>query len=194
MRLACATRLLGHDRRLLFGQKSLPGVGPALLAALLFGPSTPLAKLLVTSVSPVLFAGLFYGGSMSQGHPGHEQHKASERCLRNRQSANPVRYFREVIDCIQGTKRADPLVRSPRQHCRQPARSCAIGSNAANEPTPAAPSGSVASQKTPCPTLLARQWKRSDRFRWLFGNGLKRQLSMPQLGGPTGGAKPFAAA
>ena len=41
----------------------LPGIGPALLAALLFGASTPLAKLLVADVSPVLLAGLLYAGS-----------------------------------------------------------------------------------------------------------------------------------
>jgi len=40
-----------------------PGIGPALLAALLFGASTPLAKLLVTDVTPVLLAGLLYAGS-----------------------------------------------------------------------------------------------------------------------------------
>lgn len=40
-----------------------PGVGPALLAALLFGASTPLAKLLVADISPILLAGLLYAGS-----------------------------------------------------------------------------------------------------------------------------------
>ena len=40
-----------------------PGIGPALLAALLFGASTPLAKLLVADVSPMLLAGLLYAGS-----------------------------------------------------------------------------------------------------------------------------------
>ncbi len=40
-----------------------PGIGPALLAALLFGASTPLAKLLVADISPVLLAGLLYAGS-----------------------------------------------------------------------------------------------------------------------------------
>ncbi len=39
------------------------GVGAALLAALLFGLSTPLAKRLLTGVSPVLLAGLLYLGS-----------------------------------------------------------------------------------------------------------------------------------
>lgn len=39
------------------------GIGPALLAALLFGASTPLAKLLVADISPVLLAGLLYAGS-----------------------------------------------------------------------------------------------------------------------------------
>ena len=41
----------------------MPGIGPALLAALLFGASTPLAKLLVVDISPVLLAGLLYAGS-----------------------------------------------------------------------------------------------------------------------------------
>jgi len=40
-----------------------PGIGPALLAALLFGASTPLAKLLVVDTSPILLAGLLYAGS-----------------------------------------------------------------------------------------------------------------------------------
>jgi drug/metabolite transporter (DMT)-like permease len=40
-----------------------PGIGPALLAALLFGASTPLAKLLVADISPVMLAGLLYAGS-----------------------------------------------------------------------------------------------------------------------------------
>lgn len=40
-----------------------PGVLPALLAALLFGAGTPLAKLLLQSVSPWLLAGLLYLGS-----------------------------------------------------------------------------------------------------------------------------------
>lgn len=43
--------------------KWAPGIGPALLAALLFGASTPLAKLLGADVSPVLLAGLLYAGS-----------------------------------------------------------------------------------------------------------------------------------
>lgn len=43
--------------------RSLPGIGPALLAALLFGASTPLAKLLVANIPPVLLAGLLYAGS-----------------------------------------------------------------------------------------------------------------------------------
>lgn len=41
----------------------LPGIGPALLAAVLFGASTPLAKLLVDDISPILLAGLLYAGS-----------------------------------------------------------------------------------------------------------------------------------
>jgi drug/metabolite transporter (DMT)-like permease len=39
------------------------GIAPALLAALLFGASTPLAKLLLDDVPPVLLAGLLYAGS-----------------------------------------------------------------------------------------------------------------------------------
>jgi len=39
------------------------GVGSALLAALLFGASTPVAKFLLGDVAPVLLAGLFYAGS-----------------------------------------------------------------------------------------------------------------------------------
>src|SRR4051794_11182408 len=43
---------------------SLPGVGYALAAAVLFGASTPLAKLLLgEDVHPVLLAGLLYLGS-----------------------------------------------------------------------------------------------------------------------------------
>lgn len=40
-----------------------PGIGAALVAAVLFGASTPLAKLLVRDISPVLLAGLLYAGS-----------------------------------------------------------------------------------------------------------------------------------
>ena len=40
-----------------------PGVLAALLAALLFGAGTPLAKLLLTSLNPWLLAGLLYLGS-----------------------------------------------------------------------------------------------------------------------------------
>ena len=39
------------------------GIGAALLAAALFGASTPLAKTLVAGVSPILLAGLLYAGS-----------------------------------------------------------------------------------------------------------------------------------
>lgn len=42
---------------------SLRSAAPALLAALLFGASTPLAKLLTGDVSPLLLAGLLYLGS-----------------------------------------------------------------------------------------------------------------------------------
>lgn len=45
------------------GSKWAPGIGPALLAAVLFGASTPLAKLVMGDIHPVLFAGLLYGGS-----------------------------------------------------------------------------------------------------------------------------------
>ena len=40
-----------------------PGIPAALGAALLFGAGTPLAKLLLDSVSPWLLAGLLYAGS-----------------------------------------------------------------------------------------------------------------------------------
>ncbi|MEO7323568.1 MAG: DMT family transporter [Dokdonella sp.] len=40
-----------------------PGIGAALGAAALFGASTPLAKTLLTGVSPILLAGLLYAGS-----------------------------------------------------------------------------------------------------------------------------------
>ncbi len=40
-----------------------PGIASALIAALLFGASTPLAKLLLRDVSPLLLAGLLYAGS-----------------------------------------------------------------------------------------------------------------------------------
>jgi hypothetical protein len=40
-----------------------PAILQALLAALLFGASTPLAKLLTGEVSPLLLAGLLYLGS-----------------------------------------------------------------------------------------------------------------------------------
>ncbi len=46
-----------------FHTKWTPGIGPALLAALLFGASTPLAKLLIADVSPIVLAGLLYAGS-----------------------------------------------------------------------------------------------------------------------------------
>jgi drug/metabolite transporter (DMT)-like permease len=39
------------------------GIGTGLLAAILFGLSTPLAKLLVADIQPVLLAGLLYAGS-----------------------------------------------------------------------------------------------------------------------------------
>ena len=41
----------------------LQSAAPALAAALLFGASTPLAKLLAGDVSPLLLAGLLYLGS-----------------------------------------------------------------------------------------------------------------------------------
>ena len=40
-----------------------PGILYALLAAILFGASTPLAKALLGAVSPVMLAGLLYLGS-----------------------------------------------------------------------------------------------------------------------------------
>lgn len=40
-----------------------PGVQAALVAALLFGAGTPIAKLLVSDVSPWMLAGLLYLGS-----------------------------------------------------------------------------------------------------------------------------------
>ena len=40
-----------------------PGIGSALVAAFLFGASTPFAKLLIAQVPPVLLAGLLYAGS-----------------------------------------------------------------------------------------------------------------------------------
>lgn len=43
--------------------QSNPGISSALLAALLFGASTPLAKLLVGEVPPIALAGLLYAGS-----------------------------------------------------------------------------------------------------------------------------------
>jgi drug/metabolite transporter (DMT)-like permease len=42
---------------------SFRSASPALAAALLFGASTPLAKLLIGNVSPLLLAGLLYLGS-----------------------------------------------------------------------------------------------------------------------------------
>ncbi len=39
------------------------GIAYALIAALLFGASTPLAKLLLHDVPPLLLAGLLYAGS-----------------------------------------------------------------------------------------------------------------------------------
>src|SRR5450432_1130111 len=44
-------------------QKSRTSIGAALLAAVLFGVSTPLAKLLLVDVSPILLAGVLYAGS-----------------------------------------------------------------------------------------------------------------------------------
>jgi drug/metabolite transporter (DMT)-like permease len=49
---------------MLIKSRTLPfGIGSALLAALLFGVSTPFAKVLLGEASPVLLAGLFYLGS-----------------------------------------------------------------------------------------------------------------------------------
>ena len=44
-------------------QESRRGIGMALAAALLFGASAPLAKLLLEQTSPQLLAGLLYLGS-----------------------------------------------------------------------------------------------------------------------------------
>jgi drug/metabolite transporter (DMT)-like permease len=41
------------------------GIGYALLAAALFGASTPLAKALVGTVPPLMLAGLLYAGPAS---------------------------------------------------------------------------------------------------------------------------------
>ena len=46
-----------------FRLKWMPGIAPAFLAALLFGASTPLAKSLVSDISPMMLAGLLYAGS-----------------------------------------------------------------------------------------------------------------------------------
>jgi len=40
-----------------------PGIAYALLGAVLFGASTPIAKLLVGEIEPVMLAGLLYAGS-----------------------------------------------------------------------------------------------------------------------------------
>ena len=42
---------------------SLSGSGAALVSALLFGVTTPLAKQLLTGANPLLIAGLLYAGS-----------------------------------------------------------------------------------------------------------------------------------
>lgn len=47
----------------LFKRIMQPGIGSALLSALLFGASAPAAKLLLHGISPVLLAGLLYLGS-----------------------------------------------------------------------------------------------------------------------------------
>ena len=45
------------------GRTSLTGVSFAMLAAVLFGASTPFAKILLDKTEPVLLAGLLYMGS-----------------------------------------------------------------------------------------------------------------------------------
>jgi len=55
--------LIRHHDAMRFRTQWTPGIGPALLAALLFGASTPLAKLLIADVSPIVLAGLLYAGS-----------------------------------------------------------------------------------------------------------------------------------
>jgi drug/metabolite transporter (DMT)-like permease len=48
----------------MFRQSTPPaGIGAALLAAILFGASTPLAKQLLAGIAPVMLAGLLYAGS-----------------------------------------------------------------------------------------------------------------------------------
>jgi drug/metabolite transporter (DMT)-like permease len=66
-----------------------PGIASALIAALLFGASTPLAKLLLHDVSPLLLAGLLYAGSglglflvlalrgLRSGQPAHDLRRPS---------------------------------------------------------------------------------------------------------------------
>jgi len=44
-------------------ETTLPGVSFAILAAVLFGASTPFAKILLDKTEPVLLAGLLYLGS-----------------------------------------------------------------------------------------------------------------------------------
>lgn len=43
--------------------KFLPGIAPALVAALLFGASTPLARALISAIDPAWLAGCLYAGS-----------------------------------------------------------------------------------------------------------------------------------
>lgn len=52
-----------HYVRMTPQPKLRAGISTALAAALLFGASTPLAKLLVADISPILLAGLLYAGS-----------------------------------------------------------------------------------------------------------------------------------
>ena len=45
------------------GSRALSGAGAALVSALLFGITTPVAKQLLVGTSPLLIAGLLYAGS-----------------------------------------------------------------------------------------------------------------------------------
>ena len=59
----CSTFVEVVGPRFTIGSMSLQAAAPALAAALLFGASTPLAKLLTGGISPLLLAGLLYLGS-----------------------------------------------------------------------------------------------------------------------------------
>jgi drug/metabolite transporter (DMT)-like permease len=67
-----------HDRK--------KGIVFALLAACLFGASTPLAKVLLPKVEPVLMAGLLYFGS-GLGLGGYRLLRSRNRALRSREAS-----------------------------------------------------------------------------------------------------------